>query len=142
MAATDYASVAEVVALNEAKFSAYDADEMALIIGGADLTLADSITRQLLDAGAWGIHLKEAHRYYAAHWVDVVLGSGGASGGAVTSRTVDKVSESYATVAASVDAELGSTPYGRAFLALRRRLTPAISHGETSRGWEASGGGL
>lgn len=133
MAATDYATVAEVIAYGGGDFAGVDA--------GVAASIVDVVTHDMMDAGAWGARLHSGHLNLAAHWLSVAIDSAG-SAGAVTARTVDKVSESYATVGGTSDAEFGGTKYGRIYLSLRGRLTPAISHGETSRGWEASGGGL
>lgn len=86
----------------------------------------------------WGDLADEGHRTLAAHFATLILG-GGASGstGPVTSRTLDKLSESYAAGAFD-DAELSATKYGRLHLALlgSLRTQRAVSDGTDPPEWE------
>lgn len=89
--------------------------------GGA--ALADwAILRAANDytASQWGARRTDATRLFAAHLIATLAGSGSggsASDGPVASRTIDKLSVSYAVTAAS-DADLGRTKYGLALLSM------------------------
>lgn len=81
------------------------------------------MAKPLIGLDAWGTAASQAHALLAAHYMKLNgLGTGG-GGGAVASRTVGPVSESYAVTAPS-DGDLGSTSYGLQYLALRRAYRP------------------
>lgn len=78
---------------------------------GAELDMVVGITCRMLHADIWGDLLSDAHFTLAAHFATLVLAPEQA-GGQVVSRSLDKLSESYAA-GEFADAELGSTKYGR-----------------------------
>lgn len=68
----------------------------------------------------WGIKADCGHIYLTAHFLTV---QSGGSGGAVSSKTIDKLSVSYAVAAPSGDdADLQSTSWGRLYAQMRRSL--------------------
>jgi hypothetical protein len=68
----------------------------------------------------WGTKAQCAHIYLTAHMLSLAIGQ---ESGPVSSRTIDKISESYAIAAATgSDAGLSSTPWGRLYAQLRRTL--------------------
>lgn len=101
------------------------------LTGGADLltTVLDSTCQMLGDC--WGAKKSWGHVYLAAHFATVAQGN---AGGPVSSRSIDKISESYAVQPPS-DPDLGSTKWGLLYLALRKTL-PNIGAavGRTNRG--------
>lgn len=90
----------------------------ATLTGGADLltTILDSTCQMLGDC--WGTKKSWGHIYLAAHFVTI---ADGGAGGPVASRSIDKISESYAVQPPS-DPDLGSTKWGLLYLALRKTL--------------------
>lgn len=78
----------------------------------------------------WGDLSDEAHRTLAAHFATLIL-SDASSGptGPVTSRSLDKLSESYAAGNFD-DAELSATKYGRLHLALFGSLRTQLAQYE------------
>lgn len=128
----EYASTVDVIALAP-ELAVVDPTQLALVV--------DTITQRMLTVAEWGETLHEGHRTLAAHWAVVELLSGAGAGppGAVTSRRVDKVQESYASPGSGAglsDAELASTKYGRMHIALRDTLEQACSFGGDTDGWE------
>lgn len=105
----------------------------------AVLDVVVAITCKIIEQAfdIWGDLADEAHRTLAAHFA-TILQSEGPSGatGAVTSRTIDKLTESYAA-GNFEDAELGSTKYGRLHAALLASLRTqiAISDGTAIPDW-------
>ena len=99
-----------------------------------------SITCNMLHVDVWGDLLSDAHLTLAAHFATIVLNPAAATG-PVVSRSLDKLSESYA-VGAFDDAELGSTKYGRLHKALLSSLRQnrAKSSGTTPADWSALDG--
>ena len=61
-----------------------------------------------------------AHLLLAAHYLQIFTDNNTA-GGPIASRTIGKISESYA-VAPQADAELATTKFGQLYLALRQSL--------------------
>lgn len=112
MAAT-FATIATVTALAPELADAA-ADDPVAFQSILDLTAC------MLSATQWGDKLSAGHQTLSAHWASVQFNPG-AVGGLVTSRRVDKIQESYSVVAAS-DSELGTTKYGRMYLALLAAL--------------------
>jgi hypothetical protein len=73
-----------------------------------------------INLACWGVKSDCAHIYLAAHMLSLAIGQ---ESGPVSSRTIDKISESYAIAAATgSDAGLSSTPWGRLYAQLRRTL--------------------
>ena len=130
MSAT-YATTVEVIALAP-ELASVDAAQLALVV--------DVITQKMLTVAEWGDTLNSGHRTLAAHWgvVELLSGAGAGPPGAVTSRRVDKIGESYAAPGGGSpsDAELASTKYGRMHIALRDTLDSATSFGGETDGWE------
>lgn len=92
----------------------------ATLLGGEVLitTITDSTCQ--MQGDCWGVKKSWGHLYLAAHFA--TLAAGGA-GGPVTSRSIDKISESFApTPFAQTDAALSSTKWGIMYLALRKTL--------------------
>lgn len=109
----------------------------ATLTGGADqlTTIIDSTCNMLGDC--WGTKKSQGHLYLAAHFATIA--SGGA-GGPVTSRSIDKISESYA-VAPPSDPDLGSTKWGLLYLALKKTLPNlGIAVGRSNLGLIGTGG--
>lgn len=84
-------------------------------------------TAEMISIEAWGEKASKGHALLAAHFATKFLqgGSGGAgAGGPVQSRTIDKISVTYAvsSIVAASDAQLGDTIYGQMYLAMRRTL--------------------
>ena len=84
-------------------------EQLTYVIDGTCLMLGD----------CWTTKKIYAHAYLAAHFATV---QGGGETGAVASKTIDKISTSYATTPPS-DPDLGSTKWGRLYLALRKSVT-------------------
>lgn len=126
-----YATVADVIALAK-ELAGVDSDQLELIV--------DVISHEMIDAGAWGSKLFEAHRLLAAHVATIELNPSGATG-LVASRTIGQISESY-QASTPTDAEFGATKYGRYYLLLRRTLKRSTSWAEPDRGWETSDGSV
>jgi hypothetical protein len=101
---------------------------------GGDEMLVDIITCtcQMLDPTCWGVKRSCAHEYLAAHFITVASGG---SGGTVASKSIDKISISYAVTPPS-DPDLGSTKWGVLYLALRQSIVRfgAVS-GTTGNAW-------
>lgn len=91
------------------------------LVGGAELietTLACACSQ--INVECWGAKADCAHLYLTAHMLSLAIG---AESGPVSSRTIDKISESYAIAAASgSDADLSSTRWGRLYAQMRRSL--------------------
>ena len=89
--------------------------------GGAaliDQTLSCACSQ--INLACWGVKSDCAHIYLTAHMLSLAIGQ---ESGPVSSRTIDKISESYAIAAATgSDAGLSSTPWGRLYAQLRRTL--------------------
>lgn len=95
---------------------------------GADVCALDvylEIAGTMINLGVWGSKASHGHRLLAAHFYAVSLPGG--ETGPLASVAVGPASKSFA-VSASTDAELGSTTWGRMYLALRRSLprTPIV----------------
>jgi len=75
------------------------------------------VAQDQVDVSVFGDVTSRAHVLLASHLLKAAgEGTGATGGGAVSSRTVGSVSESYAVAAAT--SELESTTYGRAYLRL------------------------
>ena len=70
----------------------------------------------------FGDQTSRAHILLTLHMLAIWQGTG-AEQGPVASRTINKISESYAT-SAPTDAELGSTKWGRLYLAMDAARVP------------------
>lgn len=110
----------------------------------AVLLLIVSLTCKMITESfdVWGDLADEGHRTLAAHFATLIQGAGAAgASGTVTSRSIDKLSESYST-GNITDAELGSTKYGRLHLALlgSLRTQRAVSEGGEVPEWELPDG--
>lgn len=94
---------------------------------GNSLTGGDILIRTTLECACsqiniecWGGKADCAHLYLTAHMLSLAIG---AESGPVSSRTIDKISESYAIATASgSDADLSSTRWGRLYAQMRRSL--------------------
>ena len=93
---------------------------------GAQLDLIISLAGEMLDAGAWGERLSSGHLTLSAHIGSMVFNTSAAVG-AVASRKIDKIQETYSSGGAAADAELASTRYGRMHALLQRRNNGAVS---------------
>lgn len=85
------------------------------------------LTQAMLRADVWGDALSQGHLTLASHYAVVKLDPS-QLGGPVASRTIDKISESYAVAPVS-DADLASTSYGQMHIALRRNLAAKVPYG-------------
>ena len=95
-------------------------------LAGAELDEIVATTCDMVHADIWGDKRSRAHTWLAAHYATVILNPSGA-GGAVTSRTMGSISESYGTGMVE-DSELASTKYGRLYLGLRKSLRQRKAH--------------
>jgi hypothetical protein len=115
---------------------------MALAPGLTDDAVLDvivSITCKIIEQSfdIWGDLAEKAHLTLAAHFASIMQsGDVGGPSGAVISRTIDKLSESYAA-GHFEDTELGSTKFGRLHLALLASLRTqrAVSIGDEPPDW-------
>jgi hypothetical protein len=108
------ATHAEVVILApELVGSAVDPEPLDTII---------EFTGEMISIEEWGEKASKGHALLAAHFASLWIlspGGGGAPAGAVTSRTLDKLSVSYASgVAKSGNPAFALTKYGQFYLAM------------------------
>jgi hypothetical protein len=90
-----------------------------------DSRISDFIAEagRLVSIPQWGqTRADDGILYLTAHLLAFDASGGGLAGGAVQSRTVGDVSESYAVGDAFSGSVLGATAYGRHFLELQRRV--------------------
>ncbi len=131
MAATWLTSTEILAAADDAELESY-------VLSGGEPKAAwleiIAIAQSLLTAATWGTQLSSGHWTMAAH-LALLRYDPAAATGAVTSRRVDKIQESYAVNSSPGEADLALTKYGRLHLELRRRLGGLSSFGATSRGW-------
>jgi len=99
------------------------------------------LAADLLDVGVWGERLSRAHWTLSAHFSALQFDPSSAQG-AVTSRRVAQISETYATNSAVGEADLSLTKYGRLHLELRKRLSGVSYAGDAARGWGSTDGGV
>ena len=83
------------------------------------------ITQHMISLCAWGERASDGHRLLTAHFVLTTAGTAGDGNvqpdGIVSAQANGPASRSFAVAAPPPDdAELSTTSYGRAFLALRR----------------------
>jgi len=97
------------------------------------------IAKAMMGQTAWGAYLSSGHWMMAAHLAFLRYDPATATG-AVTSRRVDKIQESYAVNTTPGEEELMLTKYGRMYVNLRRRLTATCSFGDPARGWDLGSG--
>lgn len=92
-------------------------------------------TQNLIRLNEWGDAASEGHKYIAAHFGTLLL-TPSAVAGPVTSRKIDKISETYLATAIG-DGELSQTSFGRLYMMLRDnlRLQRSSSSGVTPPGW-------
>lgn len=95
--------------------------------GAAYLESLLACTCRMINLACWGAKASCASAYLAAHFALVAEGE---ETGPVSSRTLDKLAESYASNPSS-DADFGSTKYGRLYVALRKTLIIAPIVGRT-----------
>jgi hypothetical protein len=93
-------------------------DETPMTPGEAQVMFALQCACSMINLGCWGIKADCAHIYLTAH---MLATQSGQAGGAVSSKSLDKLSISYAT-ATPVDAELSSTKWGRMYLQLQKTI--------------------
>lgn len=88
-----------------------------------------SCTCRMINLEYWGNKASCGHAYLAAHYATIASDDGGEVG-PVTARTLDKLSESYASSASS-DVDFGSTRYGRLYVQMRKTLVvaPIVARG-------------
>jgi hypothetical protein len=102
---------------------------VALVLSGPTLTGGDVQVQFALDCacaqinvGCWGTKADCAHVYLTAFFLSTSSGAGG-GGGSVSSKTIDKISVSYAVATPSgADAQMASNKWGQLYLQLRRSL--------------------
>ena len=102
-------------------------DGIFTFITGETLAGGDQLIRTTLECACaqinlecWGNKADCAHIYLTAHMLSLAIGQ---ESGPVSSRTIDKISESYAIATASgSDADLSSTKWGRLYAQMRRSL--------------------
>lgn len=124
-----YASVSDVTTL---------APELASVNPAQLALIVDVLTQAMISVDDWGTRLSEGHTLLAAHWATIELNPAGA-GGVVTSRRLDKISETY-QVAAMSDSELSTTKYGRMFLALRAQIGSSVAFTSSASAWDLPDG--
>ena len=112
-----YATVLEVQALAPELKDA-SPEQLALVV--------DDITPPLLSPERWGDRLSQGHQTLAAHFAVLTIKPELATG-PVASRTIDKLSESYAVSGIAGGGELSATKYGRMHAALARRQSQSTS---------------
>lgn len=100
-------------------------DELEIEPSGPTLTGGDvqvemfrECACSMINLECWGDKASCAHVYLTGHFFLVAQGQ---ETGPVTARTLDKLSESYASTA-NADTEFGTTKYGRLYLMLRKTL--------------------
>ena len=109
----------------------------AATLTGGDATLANILdcACQMMAVACWGAKRSLGHQFLTSHLLTVGdgTGSGGSGSGTVSSKSIDKLSISYAVTAFDTsDASVSSTKYGRQYLALRGSL---VRFGAVSGGW-------
>lgn len=99
----------------------------ALSWSESPMTPGAHIVQEMLDCVCLQINLEChgekaqcAHRYLTGHFL-AMQGGGSGEGGAVASRTIDKLAISFATTTPS-DGDLGSTKWGRMYMQLKRTI--------------------
>jgi len=109
--------------------------EPLVIVGGSPtaawLEIVE-LAKTLLTPATWGTSLSQGHWTLTAHLATLQFDASAAMG-AVTSRRVDKIQESYAVNTAPGEQDLALTKYGRIHLELRRRLSGVSYFSATSR---------
>lgn len=96
----------------------YVLSDTTLTGGDQQLDSILTATCAMINPTCWGVKRSFAHWYLTAHFLTIA--SGGA-GGTVASKSIDKISISYAVTPPS-DPELGATKWGLLYLALRDSL--------------------
>lgn len=118
-------------------------DAVSYVLSGDALTGGPDLLDTILTASCsmlgscWGSKKSDGHLYLTAHFLSVASGN---EGGSVSSRSIDKISESYAVTPPS-DPDLGSTKWGRMYLALKKTIPNlGITVGRGSFGLIGTGG--
>lgn len=103
------------------------------LTGGADLIeFYIACACKMVNADCWGDKRECAVIWLAAHLMTVANGASGGASGPVSSKTIDKISVSFATTTFDTsDAAYASTKYGQNYLAIRQTVlvVPVVGTG-------------
>jgi len=104
-------------------------DEPTMSPGDGQVLFALECACAQINVECWGAKAMCAHIYLTAHTLMVQSGSTFA-GGAIASKTMDKLSISYAVTAPS-DGDLGATKWGRLYMQLKKTIPvfPIVGRG-------------
>ncbi len=104
-------------------------DENPMTPGAGIVQMMLDCACQQINLDCWRAKADCAHIFLTAHYL-AVAGFGTGEQGMVSSRSIDKLSISYATAAPS-DAELGTTRWGRMYTQLRKTILvlPLVGRG-------------
>ena len=102
---------------------------VAMVLSGPTLTGGDAVVEFALECACaqinvqcWGQKADCAHVYLSAFFLSVSSGTGG-GGGAVSSKTIDKISVSYAVATPTgSNAQMASNKWGQLYLQLRKSV--------------------
>lgn len=92
-------------------------------VPGATIDLWLDVTREFIGLTRWRRRASFGHALLAAHFMSAVHGEdgeGGLEAGPLMAEANGPASRSFGSIGQLTDAELESTSYGRAFVALRR----------------------
>jgi hypothetical protein len=101
-------------------------DESPMTPGTAQVQFALDCTCSQINIECWGVKADCGHIYLAAHFL-AMQGWGSGQSGAVSSKSIDKLSISYA-VSPPSDGDLGRTKWGSLYMQMRKSLfVPGIA---------------
>lgn len=103
--------------------------------GECDLEFFLATACSMISKQCFGTKTLAASMYLAAHLIEI---SNGGDSGALTSRSIDKISEGFAYVSPDVnDAYYANTKWGRLYLALYKTIPkmPVVGGGLVPRSW-------
>jgi len=96
-------------------------DALTLTGGDALVVFSLSCSCSMINLACWGVKASCASVYLAAHMLTV---AGGGEGGAINRKKIDKIEVSFAATgtATGIDADFGSTRWGRLYLAMKKTI--------------------
>jgi hypothetical protein len=114
---------ASEIALSSSNALVYDLSGSTFTGGSALLDFTLTTTCSMLAPLCWGSKKTAGHVYLTAHFLALQMGQ---ESGAVSSKTIDRISIGYAATSFNTsDAAFSSTKWGRAYLALKSTI-PSI----------------